>query len=60
MPYHAQKRGLVLAQHDDAAKELGPLGAQALVPNAITYVPKINSMTVQGERSGARARQEGG
>ena len=28
---------LVLARHDDAAKEWGDLGAQALVTSAITY-----------------------
>ena len=31
------KGGLVLARHDDAAKEWGFLGARALVPSAITY-----------------------
>ena len=51
---------LVLARDDDAAKEWGTLGAWALVPSAITYEPKINSRTVQGERTGAKARQEGG
>ena len=51
--------GLVLARHNDAAKEWGSLGARALVPSAITYEPKINSRKVQGERTGARARQEG-
>ena len=35
-------------------------GAPALVPSAITYEPKINSRTVQGERTGAGAWQEGG
>ena len=30
------------------------------MPSAITYEPKINSRTVQGERTGAGARQEGG
>ena len=45
--------GLVLARHDDAAKEWGALGARALVPSAVTYEPKINSRTVQGERTGA-------
>ena len=54
------KGGLVLARHDDAAKEWGALGARALLPSAITYKPKINSRTVQGERIGARVRQEGG
>ena len=52
--------GLVLAQHNDAAKEWGAFGAQSLIPSAITYEPKINSRTVQGERTGAGARQEGG
>ena len=51
-----QKDGLVLARHDDAAKEWGALGAWALVPSAITYEPKINSRTVQGERNCAGAR----
>ena len=41
------------------AKEWGALVAQALVPSAITYEPKINSRTVQGERTGAGTRQEG-
>ena len=50
------KGGLVLAQHDDAAQEWGALGSQALVPSAITYEPKINSRTVQGERTGAGAQ----
>ena len=47
------KGGLVLARHDDAAKEWGDLGSRARVPSAITYEPKINSRTVQGERTGA-------
>ena len=54
------KEGLVLAQHDDSAKEWGALGGRTLVPSAITYEPKINSRTVQGERTGSGARQEGG
>ena len=54
------KGGFILVRHDDAAKEWGALGAQALVPSAITYEPKINSGTVQGERAGDGARQEGG
>ena len=54
------KDGLVLAQHDDATKEWGALGAWALVPSDITYEPQINSKTVQGGRTGAGARQEGG
>ena len=47
-----------MARHDDAAKQLGALGAWALVPSAITYEPKINSRTVQGERTRDRSRQE--
>ena len=54
------KGGLVLVRQDDAAKEWCGLGARALVPSAITYEPKIYSRTVQGERTGAGARQEGG
>ena len=50
------KGGLVLAQHDDAAKEWGALGSRALVISAITYEPKINSSTVQGKRTRAGAR----
>ena len=53
------KGGLVLARHDDYAKEWGALGARALVPSAITYKLKINSRTVQGERTGAGVQQEG-
>ena len=45
MPYY----GLVLARHDDAAKEWGALGARALVPSAITYKPKINSRLVPAQ-----------
>ena len=52
--------GLVIVRHNNAAKEWGPLGSQAVVPSAITYEPKINSRTVQGERTGAGARQDGG
>ena len=52
--------GLVLARHDDSAMEWGALGSRDLVPSAITYEPKINSRTVQGERNGAGARQDGG
>ena len=53
------KGGLVLARHDYAAKELGALGARALVPSAITYESKINSRTEKGERTVAGARQDG-
>ena len=54
------KGGLVLERHDDTAKEWGALGARDLVHSAITYKPKINSRTVQGERTRAGARKEGG
>ena len=54
------KGGIVLARHDDDAKEWGALGSRALVPSAIIYKPKINSRTVQGERIGEKARQEVG
>ena len=54
------KGDLVIAQHDDAAKEWGALGARDLVPSDITYEPKFNSRTVQGERTGAGAWQDGG
>ena len=46
------KGGLVLVRHDGTAKEWVALGARALVPIAITYEPKINSRTVQRERTG--------
>ena len=54
------KGGLVLARHNDAAKEWGALGAWALVPSDITYGPKISSGTVRGERTRARVRKESG
>ena len=54
------KGGLVMTQHDDAEKEWGALGPRALVPSAITYEPIINSRTLQGERTGAGARQGNG
>ena len=49
-----------MARHDDAAKDWGDLGARDLIPSAISYKLKINSKTVQGERTGAGTRQEGG
>ena len=55
-----QECDLVLAWHDDAAKEWGTLGAWDLVSLAITYKPKINSRAVQGDRTGDGARQESG
>ena len=53
------KGGPFIARHDDAAKEWGALGARALVPSAITYEPKINSRTVQGERTGRERCRKG-
>ena len=52
------KGGLVLARHDDTAKEWGALVFRALLPSAITNEPKTNSRTVQGDRTKAVARQE--
>ena len=48
-----------MVRHDDAEKEWGALGARALVRSAIIYEPKIKSRTVQGERTGSGALQEG-
>ena len=50
------KVGLVMACHNSAAKELGSLAAQALTSSWISYKPKINSRTVQGERNEAGSR----
>ena len=50
------KGGLVMVWRDDAAKESGALGYRALFPSDITYEPKINSRTVQGERTADGAR----
>ena len=47
-------------RHDDAEKEWGSLGAQFLVPSAISYEPKINIRAVQGERTRAGVRQDNG
>ena len=46
-------------RHNDTTKEWGTLRARTLIPSAITYESKNNSRTVQGERSGAGAQQEG-
>ena len=54
------KCGLVLERNDDAAKEGVTLGAQALFPIAITYIPKIHSRKVQGGGTRSGARQDGG
>ena len=58
LPY--PKGGLFLARNNDAANEWGDLGDRSLVPSDITYEPKINSRTVQGERTGAGVRHNGG
>ena len=47
------KGGLIMARHNDAAKEWGALSDQALNPSAISYGPEINSRTVQGDRNGS-------
>ena len=52
------KGGLVIALHDEPEKDWGALGAQDLIPSAITYKPKINSRTVQGKITGAGVWQE--
>ena len=54
------KDDLVLARNDETAKEWGALGYRALFHSAITYKLKINSRTVQGERTRSGARQDGG
>ena len=54
------KGGQIMARCGDSTKEWGALGSRALIPSAISYEPKIYSRTVQGGRTGARARQEGG
>ena len=46
------KVGLVMERHSDTAKEWGALGFQDLVQSDITYKPKMNSRTVQGEKTG--------
>ena len=52
------KGALDLARYDNGTKEWDALGARALVLSSITYEPKINSRTVQGDRTGAGERQE--
>ena len=54
------KGGLIFARHDDSAKEWGAFASRTLVPSDITYEPKINSRTLQEERTGAVVRQEYG
>ena len=49
-----------MAGENDATKEWGVFGARDLVPSDITYELRINSRIVQGEKTGAGARQEGG
>ena len=47
------KGSFVLACHDESAKEWVALGAQALVPSAISYKPKINIRIVKGNMTGS-------
>ena len=47
-------------RNENVANEWGALGARSLLPSDITYETKINSRTVQGERTGYGVRQEGG
>ena len=54
------KVDLIMVRHYDNAKEWVALVSRSLVPSAITYKPKINSRTVQGEKTRAGARQDGG
>ena len=53
------KYGLVMMWHDNATKQWGNLGAWSLTPSNISYEPKINSRTVQGEGIGGGAQLEG-
>ena len=48
------KGGIVLSQHKKFAKEWDVLSSWAINPSCISYKTKINSMSVQGERNGAR------
>ena len=50
------KGGLILERNNYAAKEWVALSARALNPTAISYEPKINSRTLQGQRNGSIAR----
>ena len=50
------KGDLALARHDDASKEWVSFGSQYIFLSDITYEPKINSRTLQGERTRAGAR----
>ena len=50
------KVDLVLVRHNNSTKEWGALFSQALNPSYISYEPKINSRTVQGESNWDRAR----
>ena len=49
-----------MEQNTDAAKEWGALLSRAINYSAISYEPKINSRTVQGERNGDGERVEMG
>ena len=49
------KGGVVMAWHNDADKEWGAHSTRDLDHSGISYKPKINSRTVQGERTRADA-----
>ena len=51
---------MFLLRHDDAAKKWGALESRAFRPSAITYKPKINIRTAQGESTRVGTRQESG
>ena len=48
-----------MARHDDAAKEWGAIKSWSLFPTVISYERKINSRTLQEERTGSGVRQDG-
>ena len=45
-----------MERHNDAAKEWGALSAWSINLNAISYEPKMNISTVNGERNRDGAR----
>ena len=60
------KGGLIMARNNYTAKEWGDMSDRAINQSCISYEPKINSSTVQGEGNGAgamvsdgRLREEG-
>ena len=51
------KGGLILARHDDAAKEWGALVARYLAPSAITYEPRSIVGQCRGRGPGPECRR---